>query len=60
MSKIDQEKRGVEKECEERCVLLPLTSVSHLNESATGDYHTCVRRERSECQTRVKSHAAGT
>lgn len=63
MPKVDQEKRGLKKERKERRVLCPkISSVeprSLARKEVAKERGTCVRRERSECQTRVKSHAAG-
>ena len=63
MPKVDQEKRGLKKERKERRVLCPKHRQPYTLPHKKGvvkDGVTCVRRERSECQTRVKSHAAGT
>ena len=63
MPKIDQEKRGLKKEPKERRILCPkYHQPKHaLSQETNSEWcGTCVRRERSECQTRVKSHAAGT
>jgi hypothetical protein len=58
MSKVNQEKRGLEKESEKRSILQTSLSVRHLREGGIEEWNTCVRRERPECQTRVKSHTA--
>ena len=63
MPKVDQEKRGLKKERKERRILFPKyrQSKHDLSQEKNSEWcGTCVRRERSECQTRVKSHAAGT
>jgi hypothetical protein len=62
MPKVDQEKRRLKKERKERRVLYPKYCQSNhaRSQGSSEGRGTCVRRERSECQTRVKSHAAGT